>query len=78
MKQKKIKNKPIPVGDGPGIYDALATRVREQTGAEAVLLLIVGGNKGSGMSVQGRLDKLWLLAPALHQAADNMGQQFPR
>jgi hypothetical protein len=37
---------------GPGKYDALATMVRESANAETVILIILGGDIGSGFSVQ--------------------------
>ena len=37
---------------GPGKYDDLATLVRERADAEAVVVVVLGGNKGSGFSVQ--------------------------
>jgi len=37
---------------GPGKYDALATHVREQSDAEGVVVIVLGGNKGNGFSVQ--------------------------
>ena len=37
---------------GPGKYDNLTTQVRENTRARAVILLVVGGDKGSGFSCQ--------------------------
>lgn len=37
---------------GPGKYDSLATYVREQTKAACVVLTVIGGDKGSGFSVQ--------------------------
>lgn len=37
---------------GPGKYDDCATLVREQTSANAVLVVVMGGNKGSGFAVQ--------------------------
>jgi hypothetical protein len=40
----------MPVG--PGKYDDLATLVRETTNAQAVVLIIVEGDRGSGFSVQ--------------------------
>ncbi len=41
---------------GPGKYDDVATMVRESTQAEAVIIMVVGGNKGSGFSVQAPLE----------------------
>lgn len=40
----------MPVG--PGKYDDECTLVREATCADAVIMMIVGGVRGSGFSVQ--------------------------
>jgi hypothetical protein len=37
---------------GPGKYDEACTRVRLETGAEGVLLIVLGGDKGSGFACQ--------------------------
>jgi hypothetical protein len=37
---------------GPGKYDDLATYVRETAQANGVAVIIIGGNKGSGFSIQ--------------------------
>lgn len=37
---------------GPGKYDHLATSVRVKADARGVILLVLGGNLGSGFSVQ--------------------------
>jgi len=37
---------------GPGRYDHIATIAREQTDAKAVVVIIHGGNRGEGFSVQ--------------------------
>jgi hypothetical protein len=37
---------------GPGQYDDEATLVRERTQAQAVVLLIAGGTRGNGTSIQ--------------------------
>jgi hypothetical protein len=37
---------------GPGIYDDLATFCREQANADAVVLILPGGARGSGFSCQ--------------------------
>jgi len=37
---------------GPGKYDDLCTKVREDTAADAVVLIVLRGNLGSGFSVQ--------------------------
>lgn len=38
--------------NGPGKYDEHATRVREETGAQSVVVIVIGGNKGHGFSHQ--------------------------
>lgn len=35
---------------GPGKYDDLATYCMEQTNADAVMVIVIGGNRGHGMS----------------------------
>lgn len=35
---------------GPGKYDAECTAVQKSTGAEVVLIIALGGNRGSGFS----------------------------
>jgi hypothetical protein len=37
---------------GPGKYDDLATHAREASSADAVIVIVVNGDKGSGFSVQ--------------------------
>ena len=37
---------------GPGKYDDLCAEVRKKAGAKVCLLIIIGGNKGSGFSAQ--------------------------
>jgi hypothetical protein len=39
--------------NGPGKYDDITTLVREVTEAQGVAVIVVGGNKGQGFSVQG-------------------------
>lgn len=61
---------------GPGKYDDEATLVRNRTDAQAVGLIVIGGVKGSGFSVQLAVsdDKtgkatMAIIAGALEQAA---------
>jgi hypothetical protein len=37
---------------GPGKYDEVCTVAREATNAKATILIIVGGKRGSGFSMQ--------------------------
>lgn len=57
---------------GPGIYDDLATIVRKRTNADAVILMVVGGEKGNGFSVQTDLRLLLNLPDILRQMADQL------
>jgi hypothetical protein len=57
---------------GPGKYDNLATYVREQTGAQAVVLIVVGGHKGAGFCVQCRDDTSVRLPALLRSLADGI------
>lgn len=41
---------------GPGIYDDECTKVREELGADGVVLIVFGGEKGGGFSVQAPVD----------------------
>ena len=41
---------------GPGKYDELCTYVREQAQAKGALVLVIGGTKGGGFSVQADLE----------------------
>lgn len=40
------------MAEGPGKYDDFVTQVREQTLADAVILIVLNGNRGSGFSMQ--------------------------
>jgi hypothetical protein len=37
---------------GPGKYDHLCTYVREATQASTAIVIVIGGNNGSGFSIQ--------------------------
>lgn len=37
---------------GPGVYDDLATVCLEQSQASAVIVIVLGGTRGSGFAVQ--------------------------
>lgn len=37
---------------GPGKYDDVCTMVREETNADAAIVIIIGGNRGQGFSMQ--------------------------
>lgn len=50
---------------GSGKYDHLATYVREQSQAEAVILIVVAGDRGGGFSVQAHTPDVAMSLPAL-------------
>ena len=57
---------------GPGKYDHLATFVRQQTDALAVILIVLDGDKGAGFSVQARGDVALSLPALLRRVADDI------
>jgi methylmalonyl-CoA mutase cobalamin-binding subunit len=57
---------------GPGKYDDACTQVREQLQADGVMLVVFGGNKGSGFSVQGGLALIVTLPDMLEDMARQM------
>lgn len=69
---------------GPGIYDELATELREQTHALGVAVVVIAGSKGSGFSVQGPMavqaslpDILESMARQLREALGEGGDDVP-
>lgn len=61
---------------GPGKFDPVATQVREQTGAEGVVLLVLGAPAGSGFSVQGPLELTLMLPDILENLAREIRASF--
>jgi hypothetical protein len=57
---------------GPGKYDDLCTAAREATTADGIILIVLGGTKGSGFSVQGTLRVQVTLPKILRQIADQI------
>jgi len=62
----------------PGKYDDLCTYVREQSDAAAAVVIIVGGNKGHGFSVQAFADVTPQLPEMLESIARQMRKDMPR
>jgi hypothetical protein len=66
---------------GPGKYDDVCTVAREMADAQLVTVIVMGGNKGGGFSVQTTLYGFQLLAmlPAmLRQVADEIERGMPQ
>lgn len=57
---------------GAGKYDQLCTYVREQAGAQGALLLVLGGTKGPGFSLQADLVTTLRLPAILRDLADQI------
>jgi hypothetical protein len=38
--------------DGPGKYNDIATRIRSETQAKGIVLVVLGGNRGHGFELQ--------------------------
>lgn len=58
---------------GPGKYDDLCSRVREEAGAAAAFVIVINGTKGSGFSLQ--TDNPLLLAK-LPDLLEDMARQL--
>jgi hypothetical protein len=58
--------------DGPGKYDDITTTVREATGARGVVVVVLGGNRGSGFSVQCPPAAFAALTEGLRAVADEI------
>jgi hypothetical protein len=57
---------------GPGKYDRLCTAAREASGAQAIILIVLGGTHGSGFSCQCS-DQIGRELPAmLREVADSI------
>jgi hypothetical protein len=57
---------------GPGKYDDLATEARTRAQARAAIVIIVGGTKGSGFSVQVEDGVILSLPAVLRMVADEI------
>ena len=57
---------------GPGKYDDLATLVRARAKAEGVIVIVIGGSKGGGFSVQATAQVSAELPGLLRKLADDI------
>ena len=57
---------------GPGKYDEQCTKVREETKAAGVILLVLGGSAGSGFSCQASLETTLRLPQMLRDLAQQI------
>lgn len=60
---------------GPGKYDDLCTLVREKANAEGAIVIILGGDRGSGFSCQTSMTVLLQLCDVLDDMVKQIRQQ---
>jgi UDP-N-acetylglucosamine:LPS N-acetylglucosamine transferase len=60
------------MAQGPGKYDVFATMTRNATSAEGVIVIVLGGSKGSGFSVQASPEVTQRLPEMLRMVADEI------
>jgi hypothetical protein len=61
---------------GPGKYDDICSKIRQEVNAKGVVLLILGGDKGDGFSCQAEKHLLECLRLCLEQSAEAMKQDI--
>jgi hypothetical protein len=62
--------------NGPGLYNAVATAVRQMTGAKGVILIVVAGELGDGFEVQLPPESVHRMPRCLREIADKMEQDL--
>lgn len=62
----------MPVG--PGKYDDLCTHVREEAKANGAIVIVIGGEKGDGFSVQAPMDVQLRLPYVLRHIAGQIAE----
>lgn len=63
---------------GPGKYDDLCTHAREASDASAVILIVLGGNKGPGFCVQASPEEALALPAILRHIAAEIEREDNR
>lgn len=63
---------------GPGKYDDLCTHVRETVGAVGAMVIVIGGERGSGFSVQGPPELTAGLPVVLRGMADDIEKDIAK
>jgi len=57
---------------GPGIYDDEVTKIRERTQADGIVLIVLGGNRGSSFCCQLPMRDTGPLVAWLREIADHI------
>lgn len=63
---------------GPGRYDSLCTQVREEAKAQGAIVIIINGERGSGVSCQADLQATLALPDVLEHMARQMRADMAR
>ena len=61
---------------GPGKYDDLCTMVRRKAKAHGAMVLVIGGERGSGFSVQADIVQTMQLPQTLRSLAQQIEDSF--
>ena len=64
------------MAQGPGKYDDVATMALSATRAQAVIVVVIGGDRGSGFSVQALEGVVLDLPKILRSMADQIEQDL--
>lgn len=62
--------------NGPGKYDALCTHVRKKANADGAIVIVIGGDRGPGFSVQVDAPTLLVLPELLEHMAAQIREQM--
>ena len=57
---------------GPGKYDHFCTQVKQQAKADGILLIVFGGERGDGFSIQAEAGTVLQLPTILRMVADDI------
>lgn len=62
---------------GPGKYDEEVTKLRDQVQAKGILLIVLGGARGTGFSAQLSVADMLLIPDMLRSMADQIEASGP-
>lgn len=62
--------------NGPGVYDEICTAVRCHTEAQVAVVIVLGGNRGSGFSVRARTTAAGQAAARLPTILESIAAQM--
>jgi hypothetical protein len=62
---------------GPGKYDAECSVAQKATNAASVILIVLGGDRGDGFSVQATPEIIWAMPDMLREIAKQLEIDIP-